>query len=120
MKVRKNKPAKYLIAAISLFALIGMACDLGSIIPSAVQFGQPEATKETLFNGIVYERIVRQEPRLMVIHVVTVDLKAEGIKVLVTPGDADSNRPLSARTTSEFLTNFLRVSAFLKKFFKNL
>ena len=106
MKVRKNKPAKYLIAAISLFALIGMACDLGSIIPSAVQFGQPEATKETLFNGIVYERIVRQEPRLMVIHVVKVDLKAEGIKVLVTPGDADSNRPLSARTTSEFLTNF--------------
>ena len=99
-------PVKLLLAFVSIIAFIGMACDLGSVIPSSVQFGQPEAKKGSLFNGVIYERIVRQEPRLMVIHVVTIDLKADGIKVLVTPGDAESNQPLSARTTSEFLTSF--------------
>jgi len=42
----------------------------------------------------------------MVVHVVTVDLKADGISVLVTPGDPVANRPLTARTTSDFLTDF--------------
>ncbi len=101
-----NKIRQYLLAFIALLALIGAACDLGSVIPRSVQFGQPGATKENLFKGIVYERIVRQEPRLMVIHVMTIDLKADGIKVLVTPGNADSDHSLSARTTSDFLEHF--------------
>jgi hypothetical protein len=96
----------FLFYIIAFVALIGAACDLGSVIPTSVQFGQPDSTKETLFKGIVYERIVRQEPRLMVIHVVTVDLKAEGIKALVTPGNPDADSPLSARTTSDFLNDF--------------
>ena len=99
-------PVRILLIFISLLALVGLACDLAAAIPTNVQIGQPEPSKETLFKGIVYERIVRQEPRPMVIHVVTVDLKAEGLSVLVTPGDPEANRPLTARSTSQFLSEF--------------
>ncbi len=100
------KVKKSIFGMVLLIAFVGMACDLGGIIPTSVQFGQPESTKETLFKGIVYERIVQQDPRLMVIHIVTIDLKAEGIKVLVTPGEANTNPALTARTTSDFLEDF--------------
>lgn len=102
---RRNSRAPFLgLAAFILF--VGLACDLGSLLPTGVQLGQPQPSKQKLFQGVTYERIVRQEPRPMVIHVVTVDLKAEGIKVLVTPGDPEAERPLQARTTSEFLSDF--------------
>ena len=101
-----STPKRILFAILGLVFIVGAACDLGGVIPSRVQLGQPEATKQKLFDGITYERIVRQEPRLMVIHVVTVDLKTEGLKTLVTPGDPEAARPLSARTTSDFLNDF--------------
>jgi hypothetical protein len=99
-------PVKIISLFIALIALVGMSCDLGALIPSDVQFGQPEPSRQTIFKGIVYERIIRQDPRPMVIHVVTIDLKAEGISVLVTPGEAGSSQPLTARTTSDFLSDF--------------
>jgi hypothetical protein len=87
--------------------LASLACDLSSLAnrlnPTNIQLSQPQAEQRRLFNGITYQRIVRQSPRLMVIHVVTIDLKAEGIKTLVTPGDSEQARPLSAKTTSQFL-----------------
>jgi hypothetical protein len=42
----------------------------------------------------------------MVIHTVTVDLRAPGIALLVTPGDPQAARPLRARTTTQFLSEF--------------
>jgi hypothetical protein len=42
----------------------------------------------------------------MVIHVVSVDLRAPGVTLLVTPGDPKEERPLKARTTSQFLDEF--------------
>ena len=93
--------------ALTLFILFLLtACNLSDLNPTNVQLGQPEADERRLFNGITYQRIVRQSPRLMVIHVVKIDLKAEGIKTLVTPGDPDQERPLSAKTTSQFLQDF--------------
>jgi exopolysaccharide biosynthesis protein len=86
--------------------LVGLACDIGGLIPRGISLAQPEPTKETLFQGITYERIVQQEPRPMVIHIVRIDLKAGGIKPLVTPGDPNAERPLQARTTSEFLSDY--------------
>ena len=104
---RQSKSAsKLLLQFFALMAIVSMACDLGGLISLGGPIGQPEASKEKLFEGIVYERIVRQEPRAMVIHVVTIDLKAEGIKVLVTPGDPDADLPLQARTTSQFVSDF--------------
>jgi hypothetical protein len=62
--------------------------------------------EQVLFHGISYARTERSSPRPMVIHVVTVDLRAEGISFLVTPGDPDQDLPLNARLTSEFLDEF--------------
>ena len=67
---------------------------------------QPASTSQQLFDGITYERESLRSPRPMVVHWVTVDLRAPGVSLLVTPGDPDSERSLEARTTSEFLEDF--------------
>jgi hypothetical protein len=61
---------------------------------------------ENLFDGVTYTRIVRDSPRPMVIHIVTVNLAEEGVEVMVTPGDPDEELPLEARTTSQFLAEY--------------
>jgi hypothetical protein len=83
-----------------VFGLVFRFVDLPGLI------GQPSETSQVLFEGITYTREVRSEPRDMVIHIVTIDLKAKGIKVLVTPGEEGNELPLKARTTSEFLEDF--------------
>ncbi len=67
---------------------------------------QPPPLSQTLFQGVTYQRLIRHSPRPMVIHAVTVDLRAEGIRLLVTPGDPKVERPLKARTTTQFLEEF--------------
>jgi hypothetical protein len=67
---------------------------------------QPAPERRTLFRGIEYVRDVRQKPRLMVIHVVTVDLNAPGLRFLVTPPQPTAGRDLAARKTSAFLDEF--------------
>jgi hypothetical protein len=67
---------------------------------------QPAPTQEMLFQGVEYIRDVRSSPRPMVIHVIKIDLKADGIHTLVTPGDPQAELPLTARTTSQFLDDF--------------
>ena len=67
---------------------------------------QPAEKSQELYPGVHYARQVRQSPRPMVIHLVQVDLRTEGISVLVTPGDPKAELPLSARTTSRFLEEF--------------
>ena len=66
----------------------------------------PVPMKEKLYDGITYRRIVHVIPRPVVIHVLTVDTKAADVGFLVTPPDADSDQPLKARTTSQFLDEF--------------
>ncbi len=65
-----------------------------------------QPTQEMLFQGVEYIRDVRSSPRRIVIHVIKIDLQADGIRLLVTPGDPDQELPLKARTTSQFLNNF--------------
>src|SRR3990172_8361659 len=104
-KVFQMKPAFWLVALLAVVLLTSLACDLSGLNPTNVQIGQPEPEKRQLFQGITYERIVSQDPRPMVIHVVTIDLKGNGIKTLVTPGDPDQSRPLSAKRTTQFLAD---------------
>ena len=71
----------------------------------------PEPTRQMLFEGVMYIREVRTDPRPMVIHVMLVDLTVPGIEFLVTPGQppvsvSDTNGRLPARTTSQFLKEF--------------
>ncbi|OGO73004.1 MAG: hypothetical protein A2Z49_01280 [Chloroflexi bacterium RBG_19FT_COMBO_56_12] len=66
----------------------------------------PIGSSQQLFQGITYTRETRNSPRLMIIHVITVDLRAESLGFLVTPGDPNMELPLKARTTSQFLADF--------------
>ena len=91
-----------------LVFLAGMSVCLvfGSIMVWRFIRPQPRPMQQTLFEGIEYQRLARSNPRQQVIHVVTVDLRTPGLRFLVTPGDAEQELPLQARTTGEFLTDF--------------
>ncbi len=67
----------------------------------------PVPTKERLFDGVTYTRSVRWSPRAMVIHAIAVDMRGNGVRVLVTPPDEKGTQyPLRARTTSQFMQEF--------------
>jgi hypothetical protein len=63
----------------------------------------PAAANEAWFEGVRYQRIIRSEPRPLVIHFVTVDLDNANIGFLVTPPMNQDSLPLVGKTTSAFL-----------------
>lgn len=68
---------------------------------------QPEPVqRRALFQGVTYTREVYTRPRPNVMHIVTIDLDAPGIKLMVTPPDPKDGRQLQARTTSQFVEKF--------------
>ena len=66
---------------------------------------QPEPRYERLFLGVDYRREVHDEPRPLVVHIITVDLSAPGIGLTVTPAEERpiKGRRLRARKVSTFL-----------------
>jgi hypothetical protein len=66
----------------------------------------PVPAEQKLYEGVTYRRVVRYLPRPMIAHILTIDTKAKGIGFLVTPPDAEGEKPLKARTTSQFLEEF--------------
>jgi len=67
----------------------------------------PLPMKETLFQGVEYQRMARFSPRPMVIHILTVNVNTRKLQFIVTPPDRIKNAtPLDARTTSQFLEEF--------------
>jgi hypothetical protein len=90
--------------------VVAFSCLVGCILLGGLLWlnfkPQPAPAQETIFQGIEYIREVRSSPRPMVIHVIKIDLKAEGIRTLVTPGDPKAELPLNAQTTSKFLEGF--------------
>jgi len=72
-------------------------------------FLRPVRASETrsLFQGIDYRREVRSLPRPIVIHIVTIDLTAPGVRAFVTPGSAAfDGTETNAQITSKFLSEF--------------
>jgi hypothetical protein len=68
---------------------------------------RPTPVTQELFKGVEYRRIVRDTPRKLVIHVVEVRLALGSVRAFVTPPDnPGSDRPLNARTTSDFLEKY--------------
>ncbi|MBZ0289709.1 MAG: phosphodiester glycosidase family protein [Anaerolineae bacterium] len=63
-------------------------------------------TDRPIFQSITYSRLIRSEPRPLVIHVVRVGLDAPGIGFLVTPPDNVDGYQYRARTVSQFLDDF--------------
>ncbi len=100
-----KKRRKFFVACCSLiaFSLLALAI-LGGVW--YIRRVRPQPTQKMLFQGVEYIRDVRSSPRRMVIHVIKIDLREDGIRLLVTPGNPDEALPLKARTTSQFLSNF--------------
>ncbi|PJH74568.1 MAG: hypothetical protein CO064_11365 [Anaerolineae bacterium CG_4_9_14_0_8_um_filter_58_9] len=79
---------------------------LGSIALYYIGRPLPIPVRQQLFDGIIYYRRVHFLPRLFIAHIITVDLQTPGLQFLVTPGDPQAERPLEARTTSKFMSEF--------------
>lgn len=66
-----------------------------------------EVKDQPLFHGVTFTREVHRQPFPLILHVVKVNLNADGIELLVTPADDRTDPyPYSARTTSAFLQEF--------------
>lgn len=62
-----------------------------------------ESVEEPLFEGVVYQRKALDAPVPRVVHVLRVDLKAQGVGVFVSPGDASLGKDMRAWKTTRFL-----------------
>jgi Phosphodiester glycosidase len=63
--------------------------------------------KTTLFPGVIYQREARSAPRPYMLHIVSIELNAPEIGILVTPGKPRPQYGESrAMTTSEFVKEF--------------
>jgi hypothetical protein len=96
--------------------ILGNGLGIGLLLIPILGYGlphflRPDRTPETrsLFPGIDYRREVRSLPRPIVIHIVTLDLTAPGIRAFVTPGKTTDLTETNARTTSEFLREFSHI-----------
>lgn len=89
------------LAGLSLALLLGAWLLFGSGRPA------PVPARHSYYDGAVtYHRRVYYLPHLVVAHVLTVDTKAAGLRLLVTPPDNSEGPPLDARTTSQFLSEY--------------
>lgn len=103
MKPRTKKRSLWiLLGLISLLAL----CLVGYTLYDRGR-PAPVPAKRTMFDGAVtYYRRVYYLPRLVIAHVLVVDTKSNGFRMLVTPPDSSDGPPLHARTTAQFLEEF--------------
>lgn len=83
------------------------------IVPTLLLFGSslfrrtPANTTDNIAQGVVYKRLVLSDPRPIIIHIVEAQINLPHIKPFVTPpDDLSSDKPVKARTTSEFLETF--------------
>ncbi len=91
-----------IVAASMMFAIAAWAF---------YQIRLPDRTPLTraLFQGVTYERMVWEQPRAVLWHMVRVDLTTPGVRLFITPGNLDPTPPqmeFNARTTSQFLKEF--------------
>ncbi len=93
--------SRLLSGSFVLLALIAFAAS--SIFYWYYHRPRPGNLQQTLFPGIEYVRDVRNEPRPLTIHIVTVDLDSPDISFLVTPPTIQDEYVLSAQTVSGFL-----------------
>jgi hypothetical protein len=69
----------------------------------APQVDRPEgAATRVLAPGVIYRREHRVEPRVMMIHIVEVDLAQAGLDFVVTPGRPDAGLEFVAEKTTAF------------------
>jgi hypothetical protein len=79
-----------------------MGCVVGSYWFWFTHRSQPEAVREEWFAGVRYERLVLQQPRPVVAHLVRIDMREPGIDFLVTPSEPSAEGDVFADKTSGF------------------
>jgi hypothetical protein len=98
---------KLLTSASTLVVLLGVAClAAGGYAWWYTHRPDPVAGRTPLFHGITHIIETRRSPRPMVIHIVEIDTKADGISFLGTPADRPPGHTLKARKTSTFVEEF--------------
>jgi phosphodiester glycosidase len=96
-------------SCLSWLLIASVLCLLVPVGASLAYYGNrplPLPVRDELFDGIIYYRRLRLEPRLIMIHVIAIDLNNPNVRLFVTPGDPSADLPLKARTTSQFLDEF--------------
>jgi hypothetical protein len=83
-----------------------LGCGFGSYMLWAAWRPQPANTYRALQSGVSYTRQSRQYPRPIVVHVIQVDLRTPGLRIMVTPRDVAADEPMRARTVKRFLNEF--------------
>jgi hypothetical protein len=102
MKPRNKRVLWIILGLIALLAL----CVTGYALYDRGR-PAPVPVKRTIFNdAVTYHRRVYYLPRLVIAHVLVVDTKSNGFRLLVTPPDNSDGPPLNARTTTQFLEEF--------------
>ncbi|MGF1503796.1 MAG: phosphodiester glycosidase family protein [Chloroflexi bacterium] len=82
-------------------------------IASRVRPSPPPLT-QTLEDGITYRREIRDDPRPLVIHIVSIDLTTAQVDFLVTPPELTGEYHVYAETTCDFIVEhgaFLAINA---------
>ena len=114
---RRRWPALAAVPA----AVGGVAIVLALVIPLFFLRTAPPPLQTDLFEGVTYQRLRLQDPVPQVVHVVTVDLKTPGLRLMVTPPAPTRSRgtvwQVPARTTSGFLRAFDQQLAVNASFF---
>ncbi len=98
---------KWILTTLGIIFLVSLLC--GGVTLYFHGRPLPVPMRDQLYAGVVYRRQVRLLPRLMMIHILTLDLHTRGIRFMVTPPDFSNKRaeyPLKARTTSHFLEEY--------------
>lgn len=105
--VRTWRPAWQKLAGIALLIAATLPLSIGLLQLFGWYGPRPESSRRMLFHGVEYVREVLNEPYPAVVHLMIVDLQAEGVSVVVTPPDYPRQKlHLAARTTSQFLREF--------------
>lgn len=92
-----------------IFLIGGSFSLLFAAVLTVYYWGRPAPVelRQELYPCVVYYRRVHYTPRMMIAHIVTVDLTCKNINVLVTPPEkGDKDNLLRARTTSQFAKEF--------------
>jgi len=81
-------------------SVLGLA--VSGFVCWALYRGQPEPVSEEWFAGVRYQRLVRQQPRPLVAHLVRIDLQEPGLDVLVSPHEPSASGDVLSDRTSGF------------------
>ena len=100
------KKSIFLIFSSVLLFLSLSACEL--TVPKSIELQNSfDGSYLNQYQGVEYKKVITDDPRPLVYHVIKIKMQTSGIKFLVTPPDSPgASKPLEARTTEEFAEEF--------------